>query len=268
MTYLKNAWLYVIAGTFMYFGYSLGVAVAFMAMHPGEPFFMQNGFVAALTGVPLVAFIIARRFKRVSIKEETRMMVAPKFFKNPRTEFIVMSIFCTLSLFVTSAFVQQLKFAVDPTEAWMFYVNIGIGEEMYWRVLLVSGITFGFASRDKKCYALAGLIIFMAVVEAISIDLGIRIVVIVITAMIFIIMTKIGVERQSFLANMIAIVVSGITFSLAHLGVYADRPDMLLVCGISGAIMAGFFAFTKNPFYNITAHMFFNGYSSYFMLFG
>lgn len=266
----KTGWLYAIVGTILYFVYSLGCAFVFMAMHVGETFFMQNAFVAAFTGSTIVAFIMARRFKRVSIKDEKKLMLAPKLFdQKPRVEFFVLSIACTFSLFATSALAQFFeKLSVDPTEAWMFYINGGIGEEMYWRVLLVSAISVGLASRSKRCYALVGLVIFVAFIGAIVTDLGLRIVTIMITAMLFVAITKMAGERQSFLASAIAVTVSGILFGLAHLGVYADQPEMLLTCGISGAIMAGFFAFTKNPFYNITAHALYNGYAAWFILFG
>jgi len=57
------------------------------------------------------------------------------------------------------------------------------------------------------------------------------------------------------IANITAIAVSGVSFSLAHLGVYGDEPLMLLSNLLGGTVMAGFYVYTKNPFVPLFAHL-------------
>lgn len=55
-------------------------------------------------------------------------------------------------------------------------------------------------------------------------------------------------------ARVTAVLVSGVAFSLSHLGVYGDEPLMLLSTLIGGTIMATFYVYTKNPFVPLFAH--------------
>jgi len=65
-------------------------------------------------------------------------------------------------------------------------------------------------------------------------------------------------QLKSLIANITAIAASGITFSLAHLGVYGDEPLMLLSTLLGGTVMATFYVYTKNPFVPLMAHLFNN----------
>lgn len=109
-----------------------------------------------------------------------------------------------------------VTYVAQPVFIWLFYINAGISEEILFRAFTCTFI----------------IIVIMGLPVPKKWRASMRVVAVV-----------------------VAVAVSGIAFSLAHLGVYGQAPLMLLSTWIGGTIMAAFFVITRNPLVPVVAHV-------------
>lgn len=249
-TRLPLGTLYMLVITLVFFVLAPGIGAITIALHRDEPVFqVQNVFFIALAGTWL--FLLGR----VVFTNEKQL--------GGWTTIVIYAMICAIAVIgvqtIIAFFLQPSTFLIQPLFVYLFYVNAAISEEIYYRVFIITAILVSLNSKDRY-HGLLGVICVAtgAFCSAFFTDLVIKMVLILGScAAWFMLVGREQVPRrhQNPWAPIVAVVVSGSAFSLAHLGVYATIPLMMLSTFIGGTIMAAFLVITRNPLVPIIAHV-------------
>ncbi len=261
---VKQSTLYLTKIGIIFASFAIGVAILEMSLHPNEAFFINNAYILGLMS-PVLAFFASRRL--VYVKKQTDLgpgTINFRFFKIriPASFKITISMILTTVLILIVNIIFSLgkaKYQVIAVEIYLFYVAIGIGEEFYYRVLLVNATILAFQSRRKSIsfVILAGIIVVTSL-NALVRDIGIRLALLIIGSSFFVVQSfleKGNSNRKTLIGDVAGIIVSAAMFSLAHYQVYAlTFPEMMIATAITGAIMAFFYVWTRDPSVPAAAH--------------
>lgn len=211
-------------------------------------FAKANGYVLALALSGTVMFWIGR-WKLVRDSAEREL--------GGRFRGLWTTVVCTSAVLLINSLAGFLTLQIQPGEIIMFYASIAIAEEMTYRVLLVNAVMAMVAARNKVTgWLFIILIVGVLIVSGLIADVTARSICALVAAMIYLLFMLVvpRSEKSSITAGIVAAVISGVVFSVAHATVYGNEPILMIAMFASGLVMAIFYVYTRNPVVPITAH--------------
>jgi len=182
---------------------------------------------------------------------------------------MVLSMACTAIVVginvVAQVFRKTLTLQVVPWEILMTYVSVAICEEVYYRLFLVLGIIVLLSGRRVPGVIGTCIVTALAIGAGFMSDMLVRAGLLAASMVVFIAFRVAGGQKNQapLWATGTAVALSGITFSLAHWGVYAvTQPEMLFVTLAGGIVMAIFLVYSHDAVVPMTAHFINNAMSA------
>ena len=231
-------------------GFALLTGWSIYAHFTDDPAFSTSYTYVLVMLAPLIAFIVNRTIKIDRNADKIGGMF----------NILVSTASCAAIVILVNVIAnitRMFAFNVEPWEIYAFYLAISIAEEVYYRIFIVLGIIMLLSSRNKAIGITGTIVISVLAIATSLAETVTKIPMIVVSIIIFIAFTlpvKRSNKKLAIIPSIVAVVVSGVTFSLAHFRVYAEYPEMLVATLIGGLVMATFLAVTRNPFVPITAH--------------
>ena len=235
----------------------IAAAAIFAINEIGTEIATENGFAMSCSVIlvmlaPLLAFMMIRKIK---IEKN------PSAFGGGMKIFISTAI-CTaivVLINVIANLTRTLTFQVESWEIYGFYLSISVSEEVYYRLFIVLGVFFLISSRNKIFGILgAAVVTAITIYAGFEIDLIVKIALLLASVAVFLVFKLVlgGCRKRglSTVYMMPGIIISAITFSLAHWNVYSAYPEMMIATLLGGGSMAAFLVATRNPFVPIFAH--------------
>ena len=240
--YLTIASATMLAGVAFYIIYEL-------AMNAADATWVTNiAYIAALLS-PMLAFLVARRSAFWIQKGDSA-------FKS-----VLVSLACIGGVVGTNIIfsIGKTTFQVVAWDLLFFYVSIGVAEEILYRLLVVNVVIAAFTAKNKAAGALGAVATIIPIIwNSFVADTTMRLVLLLVATgigAVFLAIVPRRDNRRSIAGDVTGVIVSALTFSLAHLQVYGvTAPEMLVATFITGAIMAACYVYTRDIAVAIGAH--------------
>ena len=235
---------------------------------PGDPL-LNGGLYCATLEAPAMILIACRMSQRVgyAAREKAKMTASRLQFINnlekafPRGQTIRDTVFC-IALVLGTNLITNIFTLATGVEIAGYYVHIAIGENLYYQVALIAGLTAMLLYPSKRVGIPAALAYIAGVVlQALASDPATKIELNLIPIVIFILffgLAKRDVPAPSKQFNWAMAFTSATLFFIYHYDVYGHKLITWIGIFFAGLIMAFYYIKSRNVAVTTWAHVLLN----------